>query len=235
MSTDAIGHDRIAGNSSINSGILSCFRFITPDDEQKFRRKFREHYRDRAQVLHTYRELVVGGYLGSHGFSVKYEPVVEGQTPDWAILDENLNTYRGIVEVINFHADRSTETFIDKEIESRGAATTFLPDNDNRLYDRLQQKTACYKPLIEKQRIPYIIALFGEFYADVELEEVTRCTSECEDALFNRYPMLTGVLFFVEKSGVYSFSYLANGNASYRLHVSNGVFPPGENRATGTL
>lgn len=225
MNTDAAECDRVAGNSSINSTIHSCFRVITPDDEQKFRTKFRHQDGDNESLLHTFRELLVGGYLSDHGFVMKYEPVIEGKTPDWAILDKDSAEYRGIVEVSNFHAGHATDKDIDRQIEQRGCATLFLPDNDSRLYGHIQDKAAGYKRLVEKLNIPYIIALFGEFNADVELEEISRCMSESQTALFNLYPAVSGVLFFMEQVGVYRFSYLANANATWQLPVSNGYFP----------
>jgi len=81
-------YGQIAGNKSIDDTIYRCFGCICAEDECKFVRKFRQQPHNEAQILHTYRELVLGAYLASNGLKVRYDYKVDTKTPDWAILDE---------------------------------------------------------------------------------------------------------------------------------------------------
>jgi hypothetical protein len=83
-------YGQLAGNKEINVAIYRCFEHICEEDVQKFVRKFRAQYHDEDQVMDTFRELILGAYLGSNGFRVRYEQSVGTRTPDWCILDETL-------------------------------------------------------------------------------------------------------------------------------------------------
>ena len=80
-------YGQIAGNKSIDRLIYRCFEYICQEDALKFLRKFREQAGDSDQNMHTFRELVLGAYLGSSGFDVRYDYRVDGKTPDWCIVE----------------------------------------------------------------------------------------------------------------------------------------------------
>ncbi len=82
-----VKYGQIAGNTSINAMIYRCFEYICEEDQRKFVKKFREQPHDSDQIKHTFRELVLGAYLGSNSFRVKHDYVIDDQTPDWSILD----------------------------------------------------------------------------------------------------------------------------------------------------
>jgi hypothetical protein len=93
--------------------------------------------------MHTFRELILGAYLGSRGFKVRHDHVVENKTPDWCILDDKL-TIIGMVELTNFHIDRITETEIKRKIEANQLACFWRDgnkDNIERLYSLYQEKS----------------------------------------------------------------------------------------------
>ena len=78
--------------------------FITETDAGAFARKFAEQPHDEDQVMHTFRELILGAFLASNRLSVRSEWPVAGKTPDWCILDgEDLSC---IIELVNFHNAR---------------------------------------------------------------------------------------------------------------------------------
>lgn len=114
-------YGQIAGNNHINALIYRCFEYICEEDEEKFVKKFREQRHELNQVMHTFRELVLGAYLGSSGFKVRHDYVVNTQTPDWCILDEK-SMVIGIVELTNFHIDKATENEVKAQLQARGVA-----------------------------------------------------------------------------------------------------------------
>ena len=88
-------YGQIAGSNSINAMIYHCFEYICEEDERKFAKKFQEQHHDSDQIMHTFRELVLGSYLSSIGFRVRHDYVIDNLTPDWSILDmEGLYRFR---------------------------------------------------------------------------------------------------------------------------------------------
>ena len=220
-------HGQIAGNKHINAFIYHCFEYTCEEDERKFVKRFREQPHDSDQVMHTFRELVLGAYLNSSGFRVIHDYAVDAQTPDWCILDDK-SAVIGIVELASFHIDKATEREIERQSEARGRASVWRDenkDNADRLYHCIWHKAQAYRALSKKLRVPYVVAVFGEFEAIVDFEEVALCLSDEESGLFEMYPELSGVLYFEESSGRYLFEYARNPNALQVIDLSSGVFP----------
>lgn len=218
-------YGQIAGNSRINTFIYRCFEHIREEDERKFVRKFREQPQDSHEIMHTFRELVLGAFLCSRGLRAHYEHVVDSRTPDWSILDGRSKP-GAIVELTSFHIDKATETEIEEQLRAEGLACVWRDadrDNVDRLYHSIWHKAQVYRALVQELGIPYIVAVFGEFRAAVDEEEVRLCLLEDEFGLFEMYPEVSGVLYFEEKSGHYLFSYIHNPGALFGL--LNGVFP----------
>jgi hypothetical protein len=223
-------YGQMASNKHINELIYRCFEYIGEEDEQRFVKEFREQPRDSDQIMHTLRELVLGAYLGSSCFKVRHDCAVDTQTPDWCILDEK-SVVTGIVELTNFHIDKATEDEIEAQMKARGVTGVWRDenkDNVDRLYHCIWHKAQVYRILVEKLRVPYVVAVFGEFRAAIDFEEeVCPCLFDDEFGLFEMYPEVSGVLYFEESSGRYSFSYAHNPNALRRVDLPSGVFPPG--------
>ena len=225
-----IKYGKIAGSKRINELIYRCFEYISEEDERKFIGEFRDQPDDSDQILHTLRELVLGAYLSSSGFKVRHDCAVDSQTPDWCILDEKSGV-KGIVELTNFHIDKASEDEIEAHLKARGVARVWRDKNKNnvdRLYYCIWHKAQVYGTLVEKLRVPYVVAVFGEFRAAIEFEEeVCPCLFDDEFGLFEMYPEVSGLTYFEESFGRYSFSYAHNPNALHRFDLPSGVFPPG--------
>ncbi len=159
-----VKYGQIAGNTSINAMIYRCFEYICEEDQRKFVKKFQEQPHDSDQIMHTFRELVLGGYLSSKGFTVKHDYVIDDQTPDWSILDVEGQSITGIVELANFHIDKASENDIKEQKHARGIASYWRDQNkDNvaRLYHSIWCKASVYKSLTEKLQVPYVVGVIG--------------------------------------------------------------------------
>ena len=217
-----VKYGQIAGNKSINAMIYRCFEYICGEDVPKFVKKFRDQCRDENLVMHTFRELVLGAYLASSGFDVRHESKVGAKRPDWCVLDGSL-ALGAIAELTNFHLDRATEDRIERQLQRGNVWLGWLEANDSRLYQSIWHKASAYKALVEEYQVAYIIAVFGEFHAAVNTDELNACLSS-ESGLFGLYPVLSGVLFFEEYSGRYQFTYMPNPNPLKSLDVPSGEF-----------
>ncbi len=80
-------YGQLAENKKIDTAIYQCFEFICEEDERKFVKKFRQQPHDQSQVLHSFRELILGAFLASNGFEVKHDYAIDNKTPDWSIFD----------------------------------------------------------------------------------------------------------------------------------------------------
>ena len=223
-------YGQLAGNKSINSFIYRCFEHISETDERKFVKKFRKQPQNSDQIIHTFRELILGAFLSSRSFIVRHDYLVEGKTPDWCILS-NKSSMIGIVELVNIHLDKPTETDIEHQLEENGIACFWRDEKKNnveRLYHRIWDKVVEYKSLAKKLFVPYVVAIFGDFRAALDFEEVQSCLFSKDKGLFRIYHEMSGALFFRDSFGRYFFNYTSNPNAIKFIDIPEGVFPPEE-------
>jgi restriction endonuclease len=220
-------YGQLAGNRAINAFIYRCFESICDEDERKFVKKFRKQPDDSDQIMHTFRELVLGAYLHSCNIRVKHDYVVDNKTPDWCILDDN-SAVIGIVELTNFHIDKLTESEIERQKKTKRIAVFWRDknkDNLDRLYHCIRHKAQVYQDLAKELKIPYVIAVFGEFQVALDLEEVRFCLFDKKIGLFKMYPEVSGVLYFNGSFGQYSFNYASNPSPLQLMDLPSGVFP----------
>jgi len=220
-------YGKIAGNKSINTFIYNCFEYICEEDQRRFLKKFCEQPHNSKQIMHTFRELVLGAYLSSKGFRLRHEYVIDTQTPDWCILDDSL-AVKCIVELVNFHIDKATEHEIEEQSKTKDIVFFWRDqnkDNVDRLYHCIWDKIQVYKVLAKKLKVSYIVAVFIDFIVEIDFEEIQTCLFNKDSGLLKIYPEVSGVLYFRESSGRYLFQYLSNPNSSQIINLSSGVFP----------
>ena len=218
-------YGQIAENKSIDSMIYFCFEHILEEDRNKFVKLFREQYDDSDLVMHTFRELVLGTYFSLNGFHTRYEYEINNLTPDWSVLDVTEKTITGFIEVMSFHLDQATESEIKMQLESKGYASYWRDknkDNVDRLYFRLWEKSYKYKQLVNELEVPYLIGVFPQFDAIVDLDEVELCLRDDNTGLFDQYPEVSGVLFFEQFSGKYVFDFIQNEKALRKFWLKSG-------------
>jgi hypothetical protein len=220
-------YGQIAGSKRINAFIYDCFSHLVEEDQQKFAKRFRNQPHDSNEVMHTFRELVLGAYLCSRGFEARFESVVEGFTPDWSIVGAQ-SEVTAIVELTTFHLDMATEQEINDQLRAKGLSCVWRDarkNNVDRLYHCLWHKAQTYRQLVMAMGIPYVVAVFLDFRASVDLEEIRSCLSGDETGLFRMYSELSGVLCFEETGGRYSFAYEPNPAAVRPMDIPVGDFP----------
>lgn len=211
----------IAKNKNIDNMIHRCFQYITDNDAASFRKRFQDQPHTESQVMHTFRELILGAFLGSCGHYVAYERSVMGKTPDWSILDRD-GKLECLVELINFHTDNATAKDINQHFASGQVWCEFMPSNTDRLYDRIREKASVCGDLATQAGVACIVAVFGDFFADVEDEEVRECLFDRETGLFALYPQLSGLLYFKAGGGRYIFKYTVNPTGAKSFTVKPG-------------
>jgi hypothetical protein len=217
-------YGQIAKNKRVNFAIYKCFENLCEEDQHKFVKKFREQPHESEQIMHTFRELILGAYLSSRGLRVRHEYLVENKSPDWCILD-NREVVVGVTELVNFHIDAITQRDIAEQIQGKNIAVYWRDGNKNnieRLYNCMLDKIVKYKELIESLGAVYIISVFVDFTLDVDDEEIRSCLCPIDSGLFQKYSHVSGVLHFKENGGRYFFGYEQNPKATKNFF--NGVF-----------
>jgi len=208
-----MGDKQIAGNKSLDAMIKYCYKFIEDKDRQKFTIKFNKQCNDSIQVMHTFRELLLGAYIGVNGFMVKYERSVKNKTPDWSVFDTNSKLI-GIVELVNVEIDLQTKIDIKQQICQKGHASYWVDrnkDNTYRLYSSIQKKAQTYKDLVNKLGIFYIIAAFTEFKLKIYFkDELYPYLFNRDENLFKQYPEVSAVLCFEDAGDQYYFDTALN-------------------------
>jgi hypothetical protein len=217
-------YGQIAEGNAVNKKIYMCFDYLCEDDKRKFVKKFRDQPHDNEQIMDTFRELILGAYLSSKGLKVRYDYQLHGKTPDWCVIDDN-DSLKCVIEMVNFHIDKTTDNEIKSHINNRGIWVGWLKPNIERIYMNLLRKTDKYVVIVTEQNVPYVVSLFGDFKAAVEIDEVNRCLFEEHGGLFNDHPILSGVLFFEDAGGDrYKFKYIPNPKTIRKIDLASGEF-----------
>jgi hypothetical protein len=217
-------YSQIAGKPAINAYIYRCFDELDEITQRKFVKRFRQQQPE--QVMHTFRELILGAYLHSIGFNIRYELRLQGKTPDWVITAED-GLPQAIIELMNFHLDLETSMEIKRQLQEKPVAGYWPDGNKNiseRLYSCLATKAQTYLGLATESNLPYTIAIYCEPETTIEREEIRDCLEDQQDGVFNLYPAVSGVLFFVELGGRYHFHFLANPHATRAWTIPGGIY-----------
>lgn len=220
-------HEHISGSSEVDEFIYLCFDHIRPADKRKFLNSFRHQSSQPDQMKHVFRELILGAYLCSAGLNARHDCAIDDKTPDWCIFDDECNLL-GIVELMSFHVDRTTEDKIQANLRFGKAPAIWRDANKNnvcRLYQRIEGKVQKYSGLVNQLDIAYAIAVFSDFLAAIDVEDdLNSCLFGQESGLFGLYPKVSGVLHFEEHGGSYQFRYVRNPRAFRTLDFSDGWF-----------
>ena len=212
----------IAGNKSINAKIYRCFELIHEKDAAVFVKLFRDLPHDGNQVLHTFRELLLGAFLNSVGVPVRYSQTIDGRTPDWARIAPE-GTVTALVELVNFHAPHLIERSIEEHSAAGQVWVSRVPDHSERLISRLDDKSATYREIVTRREMPYVIGVFAGFESILELRDVEAALQAAGADWFLANSHVSGIIHFEEHSGTYSFQYLANPHALWPYHIPIGI------------
>jgi hypothetical protein len=217
-------YGQIAENNVVNREIYKCFDYICDDNKRKFVKKFRDQPHDQEQIMDNFRELILGAFLSSNGLNVIYDYQLQRKTPDWCVIDDH-HSIKCVIENVNFHIDKATDKEIKSHIDKNGIWVGWLKPNEERIYMKLLEKSDKYEGVVTEQNVPYVVSLFGDFKAAVEIDEVNHCLFDAHGGLFNDHPILSGVLFFVESGGGrYTFRYIPNPKAIRKIDLPSGNF-----------
>lgn len=213
----------IAKNRYIDAAIKTCFGSLPAAMARKFERKFKAQRSDNDLVMHTFRELLVGAYLANQGEKLEYELGLGAKTPDWTLVDGN-GRPTAILELTNFHAPRADETAMRESQYRSEMYCEWQPNPTRRLYQAIQGKVDSYSQLVRDLGIPYVVAVFGDFLATIEIDELREVLyAAYEGGIFRYSQAIAGVLFFEERSGTYGFQYLSNPNATAPFFNKDGI------------
>jgi len=207
---------KLAGNDHINARIYELLAGLHPSDVTGFVRKFRNESDE--QCFHTFRELILGAHLRSQGRDIRYEQLVGRKTPDWVELDRDGHVAE-IIDVVTLHQRRITDIDIANSLTTRGIWTGWVSMPPDRLFSKVREKANAYAKLIEQVKLPYVVALFGEFTAPIEPQEVHHVVYELYGGVFADVPALAGLIFFRERRGEYEYSYFPNPGAIYPSNI----------------
>jgi hypothetical protein len=218
-------YGQIAESKRINEAIYDCFDFLDEKEQKKFVKKFKDQPHYGIQVMHTFRELLLGAYLSASSLKVVYDRDIFGKTPDWSLLDESSKVI-AIVEMVYHHLDRDTEDDLLAQREAGKIALGYFPHSNDpeflRLYSHVQEKVGVYKNIVAGINVPYVVAVFMDFTAVIDVQETKDCLMSGDEPLFKSYPDLSGVLHFEENGGSYYFTFIENPYAIRKIDIPSG-------------
>jgi hypothetical protein len=210
----------LAGNSRISARINQLLPLLDEEDQRKFLKKFRNEAAE--QAAHTFRELVLGAFLLKNGFIARYEMVLGGKTPDW-LLYGSAGQVQAVVDQLTFHQAKQIDDEMNQALRAGSAGSWWLPDNTDRLYQKLYAKAETYEKLATQHAAASLVSVFGDVNAVVEQDELEDTLHRAHGGgIFARTPWLSGVIYFQEQAGSYDFSYFSNPSALHPLHIAGG-------------
>ena len=219
-------YGRIFESNKKNRVIYDCFNYLSERDQKKFVTKFNDHPHTAQQVMETFSELILGAYLSKNDYIVEYERKIGTKTPDWSILDRSQNLV-AIIETVTHQIDYETNADIEAQLISGKIVAGYRPNGNDidhyRLYSHIQKKATVYKDLIADLNVPYVVAVYIDFKAVIEVQETIDCLTSGKESLFKKYQYLSGVLHFHNISGSrYGFWFIDNPYALHKINIPSG-------------
>lgn len=234
-------HGQISENKSINEAIYECFQHLENADVERFVSEFRSQPHDEHQVLHTFRELVLGSYLARNGFRVRAYQKYGGREPDWSILGQG-GELLALIDIVNFHAGQKTETYVHKTLAEGKVAAPEIDEEANslRFYQSVKKKCTVYHDLIESRNIPYVIGFFPQFEIVVDRFQIMENLYSGDSGLFRSgddggYPNVSGLVNYPDLTlpdspnsvaHAYRFEYFPNPYARRPFAFPSGNYYP---------
>lgn len=206
----------IAGNPSINHAIYRAFGDLPDAVAEKVAKRLKQQADAKQdQVMHTFRELLIGAHLARSGYEVDYERPVSGKTPDWTTIGEQQDP-TGIVEVVNHNLAADIARKIEAA-NAEGQLHVYYPEDEKRLFDKVDGKVGQYEKTVRDHDIPLVVAVFAGFDTGVGEDDLAMCVGPDEHSVFQQRPALSGLLLMETGSPV-DLAALARGGTA---------FPPG--------
>lgn len=211
-------YDTICGNPALNETTLSCAEALPDAEARKILDTIKGH-RDRGNIAladHTSREIVTGRHLVRNGHEVEYERDIQGKTPDWATVANGQVT--AIAECVKHNQSKGTAASQDDALSAGEVWTGYIDDSVARLLKKMTRKAFKYADLARDLNVPYVVAVFENFYAPAWDDEVDAAASQ----VFTNFQDLSGILYVKDGNGLYHFRYIPNPGAARPLQLSSG-------------
>jgi hypothetical protein len=193
-----------------NAHLQRLVRSLHPSDFSPFVEKLTtQPLRER---FHTYRELLLGAQIRRGGADFRYEQEIDGQTPDWSLV-ENGHLVE-LVDVVTLHQRNEKEREITTSIRSTNRWDGWFTIPPDHIYRKLNDKAGQYSALARRAQVPYVLAAFGEFLASISPEDVEHVLYMQHGGWFATTPEVSGIIYFREKDFRFEFFYFPNATAN---------------------
>lgn len=193
-----------------NAHLQRLVRSLHPSDFSPFIEKLTtQPLRER---FHTYRELLLGAQIRRGGVDFRYEQDIDGQTPDWSLVENGQLVE--FVDVVTLRQRNKKECEITTSIRSTSRWDGWLTIPSDHIYRKLSDKAGHYSALARRVQVPYVLAVFGEFLASISPEEVEHVLYTQHDGWFATAPEVSGIIYFREKDFCFEFFYFPNATAN---------------------
>ena len=209
-----------AANTSLNADLHEILARSSEPSRARMLKRLHEHRRTSDKygteeadqsARHTFRELLVGDKLNRAGLRLEYNRNIDGKTPDWYDEQNQL-----VLEVLT--------------CERSGTVPPL-----ERIATRIEEKVTKYKALVMDNSLHFVVALHGDFATGLDSDDCEQAIAD--SCLFDRYPDLSGVIFFADTDvarvrqtdgtmalkQLYCYTYFANPNAKRKIDLSKSV------------
>jgi hypothetical protein len=194
-----------------NNHLHALLGHLHPEDLRPFIEKFTTQP-IRAR-FHTYRELLVGVHLRDRGFDVRYEQKIGNQTPDWCLVDDAHKAVE-IIDVLTLHQRHDKDVEIRESIKQFGRWTGWITVPPEHIYRKLSDKAGQYSKLAIEGKTPYVLAIYGEFTASIDPQEMTHVLLAQYGGWFRSNPHVSGAIYCRSKDMDFEYTYFVNPRAT---------------------
>jgi hypothetical protein len=124
-----------------------------------------------GERFHSYRELLLGAQIRQGGADFRYEQNIDGQTPDWSLVEDGRLVE--LIDVVTIHQRNEKKREITTSVSASSRWDGWATIPPDHIYQKLTAKAGQYSALVRRVQVPYVLAVFGEFLASISPEEVS--------------------------------------------------------------
>jgi hypothetical protein len=202
---------RLDPNDDGNAHLQALVRRLHPDDVRAFVGKLTTQ--SLGPRFHTYRELLVGVHLRDRGFDVRYERALGNQTPDWSLVSAEGSTLE-VLDVLTVHQRHHKDSEIRNAIGASRRWSGWITVPPDHIYRKLSDKVGQYSRVARDSKLPYVLAVYGDFNASISPEEMEYVLFSHHGGWFKSAAEVSGLLYFRQTMLRFEYTYYMNPHAT---------------------
>ena len=121
---------------------------------------------------------------------------------------------REVLDVVTLHQLNQKDLEITASIKTSQRWAGWITVPPDHIYRKLTDKAGQYSKLARHSNMPFVLAVYGEFVADITPSDMHHVLFERHEGWFTSAPEISGLIYFRETLSQFEYTYYSNPHAA---------------------